>query len=306
MLVFDGIQEAIESIGDGFETVVNLVTNADEIARTQVSAYIQGGYDLYSTMATSAADLLRMSPDEWSATGWSAMSTANTAFMALGCTLVVIFWCIRLVSDNIDIRQTMRAETMVKEGVLLIVAEWFVCNCFEIFTMMFGFVDYLTAGITDGTISPTPPDSVVTYLESMSFWQAMLSSIPAFIYLLIMIYTGAQILYFAYIRFFKVMIVAPYGSLVMSTIAGPNSISHSSVGFFKYALSTILEAVTMILILKLGAALYSSSIIGLPPTSDVVDSLSFIKWIACECIISFVISGAIKEAPIITQRALGA
>lgn len=297
-------------IGNAINTITDIkdaILGIPDDIRNASMELLNSGHDMFSEMVTSAVELLRMSPDEWNSDGWSAISTVNTSFVILGCTFVIIFWCMKVIADNIDIRQTMRPETMIKEGVILVIAEWFVCNSFTIFSSLFGLVDYLTSTITTGDISPSTPDAVSDYLTTSSLGTAIVNLLPTLVYVAIMVFTGAQILYFSYVRFFKVMLIAPYGSLVTSTIAGPNSISHSAVGFFKYALSTILEAATIILAVRLGSALYSSSIIGLPGVPDTINSLgTYFRWVVHECIISFVIVGAVKEAPVITQRALGA
>ena len=272
---------------------------------------LQCGNDMFSKFANNSVDLLKMSPEEWNADAWSVVSTVNTAFIAVGCILVIIFWCMKVIADNIDIRQNMRPETMIKEGVILVVAEWFVCSCFTIFTSLFGLVDELAGSITVSDITISVPSNVTDYLTTGMGGEvigALGRMIICLLYMLIMIFLSMQIYYYAYVRFFKVIVIAPYGSLVMSTVAGPNSISHSSIGFFKFALSTILEAVTMILVIRIGASLFGSGLVGISfsESSTITTFFDWMNWIVGELIMGFVMVGAIKESSVITQRALGA
>lgn len=266
------------------------------------------GNDQFSKYANSAVTLLKMSPSEWNADGWNTISAINTSFVALGATLVIIFWCIKLCSDNLDIRQTMRPETMIKELTVLIVGEWFVCSAFDLFSSLFGLVSYLTNGVTSTSIDVTIPSNVSTYLNAVEDLGAgWLSIFTGLIYMILMTFCGMQILYHAYVRFFKVMIIAPYASLVTSTVAGPNSINHSTIAFFKYALSTILEAVTMIIVIKLAATFFSSGLVGFETSSStsISEFSQLWGWAVKEVILAFVMVGGIKESAVITQRALG-
>lgn len=275
-----------------------------------IGGLLQTGNETFQKYANHAVELLQKSPSEWNADGWNAITIINNSFIGLGASLVIIFWCIKLCSDNLDIRQTMRPETMLKEIMVLIVAEWFVCSSFTIFTSLFGLVDALTQGISiNGLEAIVVPENVLRYLltDMDNIGVVMVNFALAFLYMLILSFSGFVIVYQAYVRMFKVMIIAPYASLVTSTIAGPHSISHSSIAFFKYALSTILEAVTMILVIKLGAVLFSSGLVGseLSATVEVASMGDFWSWASREIVLAFVMVGGIKEASIITQRALG-
>lgn len=303
----EGIVKLFEPLGEFFGKLFS------GIFGNAASSCLDIGTAAYNKIIKYAVDLLKESPDTWNGgSGWNVMQTVNTSFIAVGASLVIIFWCIKLCSDNLDIRQTMRPETMIKELTILVVAEWFVVSAFDLFASLFGLVDYLAANILPASNSAniSIPSDVAVYINSViegtNVGSAFLAMCFSALYLLVLSCCGIMILYFSYVRFFKVLIIAPYGSIVTSTVAGPHSISHSSVAFFKYALSSILEAVTMILVIKLGSALISSGTVSIFGNATVGDLGTFFEWCLQSIILTMVMVGGIKESSIITQKVLGA
>lgn len=283
--------------------------------------FFQKGFESFEKLAKSSASILTKSPEEFDGTMWSIIDSINKDFIAVGATLVIIFWCIKLCSDNLDIRQTMRPETMIKECTILVIAEWFVCSSLDIFSALFDLVNMLTKnlGETSFTISNTLPDSLNNYFNGLGVssnvgiaigevFEGMAASGVGGVFLIICTTFGLMIVYHAFVRMFKVMVIAPYGAIAMSTVAGPHSVSHTTISYLKYTLATILEAVTMLLILKLGTAwLLTSDSLELiwGGTVEITGLPTLILWTMLSCVKIFVISGGIKESATITQRVLG-
>ena len=93
--------------------------------------------------------------------------------------------------------------------------------------------------------------------------------------------------------------IMPLSSIATSTIASSHQISNTTISYWKYAFATILEAVTIMIAIVLGTALMKSNAITFGTLSVVM------AWMANCIIIGFTMLGAIKEAPVITHRALG-
>lgn len=268
----------------------------------------------YNTIMHYAINLLKQSPIEWNnGDGWNLMNIINNGFIALGSTLLVIFWLIKLCQDNLDIRTVLRPETMIKELTVLIIGEWFVASSFKIFAGLFEIVDYLAgAAIPKNEAADIVlPSSIMTYVNSLAL-ESDPKGMEAFVVFILMLFVVAifhiipcVVCYYAYIRMFKVLIVAPYGSLVTSTVAGSNGVKHSTVSFFKYALTVLLEAVTMMLIIRLSAALISSGNVEILPCKEIKDLGSFTAWMIQTGCLMFVMIGGIKESSVITQRIIG-
>ena len=127
--------------------------------------------------------------------------------------------------------------------------------------------------------------------------------IMAVVFLLVVTGCGMMILYEAYQRFFKIMMLIPYGTLANSTIAGNHMLNRSAEAFWKYALSTILEAVTMYLAMALSAAVLSSGTLGL--TEGTSGVFFIFAWILESSFICMLTLGLVKGADMVTQKALG-
>ena len=136
------------------------------------------------------------------------------------------------------------------------------------------------------------------------------------IFALVMVVIGVLILKTSFARFFKVLIIVPYGALASSTVAGTHAVSSSAVSFYKYALNCILEAVTMIIAIKVYAAIVGSMskfmMDGNLGKSVTVSSASFIDIgislggsLLIQIILALAMYSVIKEASTMTQRALG-
>lgn len=127
--------------------------------------------------------------------------------------------------------------------------------------------------------------------------------ITAFVFMLVEMGCGAMILFEAYQRFFKIMLLVPYGSLANSTIAGNHMLNRSAESFWKYALATILEAVTMYFSMALAAAVLSSGTLGLKDGWS--GAFYVLGWILESSFVSMLTLGLVKGSEMVTQKALG-
>ena len=63
-----------------------------------------------------------------------------------------------------------------------------------------------------------------------------------------------------YVRFLKILVIVPFGSVASSTLSGNRMVSHTAVSYFKYFLSVVLEAVTIALSIIVSNAILSYGI----------------------------------------------
>ena len=196
----------------------------------------------------------------------------------------------------------------------LSIAEFFVINSMKIVRMLFalptGIIEKLSGN--NLTVNASVPQSIQAIANDpvrngMSGWigllMVILIYIMAVVFLLVVTGCGMMILYEAYQRFFKIMMLIPYGTLANSTIAGNHMLNRSAEAFWKYALSTILEAVTMYLAMALSAAVLSSGTLGL--TEGTSGVFFIFAWILESSFICMLTLGLVKGADMVTQKALG-
>lgn len=268
---------------------------------------------IYNNLTGTAAGILAQDPTAWNAEGWAFVKTVNQLFLGIGGVLTVIFFLIGFCADSIDIKQDLRIENILRMLLKLSVAEFFVVNSLKIVSALFGLGTGMIGKLQGGgTVSYTVPAEVETILTApgehemtgmMGMVQALLIFITAIIFLLMIAGGGMMILLEAYQRFLKILLLVPYGTLANSTLAGNHMLSHSAESFWKYALCTILEAVTMYLALRLSASVVGSGSIGM--AGDQTGAMYVLGWMLESTFVCLLTLGLVKGAQTITQRALG-
>lgn len=267
------------------------------------------GVGIYNTLLGLSIDLLEQSPETWNGgSGWNIVTSVNTAFIALGASLVIIFWLIGVISMSVDERMNVRVEVMLKEFIKLVIAEALVTLSIDIIKSFFSLVSGLTTGFlpTASSADLTVPDNINSFFEgTVSFTDGIFCAIVGLFFLIGSVAAGASILYFAYIRFFKVLLIVPYGAIASSTMVGGPAFSHSAANYYKYALSTVFEAATMLLAIKISSAIISSSAINIITNEAGTDGITVVQWMIRGLIMLFITLGAVKESSQITQHGLG-
>lgn len=291
------------------------------MADSLIENFMSGLYDflsfalsMYNKFAQMATGMLGQNPAAFNSAGWNIVTNVNNVFLIIGATLVVIFFLMGFCSESLDIRQDFRIENILRMFIKLSIAEFFVINSMKIVRMLFalptGIIEKLSGNSL--TVNASVPQSIQAIANDpvrngMSGWigllMVILIYIMAVVFLLVVTGCGMMILYEAYQRFFKIMMLIPYGTLANSTIAGNHMLNRSAEAFWKYALSTILEAVTMYLAMALSAAVLSSGTLGL--TEGTSGVFFIFAWILESSFICMLTLGLVKGADMVTQKALG-
>ena len=304
MWIFDKLGEFISDILDS--TIANWIGG---LFGGLANKLMTLGTNAYNVLIENAIDLLTQSPEDWEGgTGWSVVTSVNTAFIAVGATLLIIFWLIGVISMSVDERMTVRFEVMLKEFAKLVIAEGLVVGSIYVIKAFFGLVDFLTSGFipSSDSVQLSIPDSITSYFDgTVKMVDGLLCALVGGLFAIGVVAVGAMVLYLAYIRFFKVLLIIPYGAIASSTMVGGPAFSHSAANYYKYAVSTVFESATMLLAIKLSAAIMSSDTVSII-TGDAGDSGTTVaQWMIRALILAFVTLGAVKESSQITQKGLG-
>lgn len=276
--------------------------------------YLSFSISIYNKQAQMAAGMLGQDPTAFNSSGWQLVTNVNTVFLSIGAVLVLIFFLMGFCADSVDIKQDFRLENILRMFLKLTLAEFFVINSLTIVQQLFALgtgVIRKFAGINlnvnctipgeVAAITNAPLENGMSGLGGLGI--AVLLYITAFVFMLIAAGCGAMILYEAYQRFFKIMLLVPYGSLANSTIAGNHMLNRSAEAFWKYALATILEAVTMYFAMALSAAVLSSGTLGLKDGWS--GAFYVLGWIIESSFIFMLTLGLVKGSEMVTQKALG-
>lgn len=235
---------------------------------------------------------------------WTVIETINPVFVAVGSSLVVLFFVIGFCSESVDIKEEMRFEVILRMLIKLALAEWFVANNVTIMKAIFETVSNLVNALTNGTTSSLSINSTqADTIKNLGFGESLIMLILSALIAIIVIICGFFLIYNVYFRFLKLLIIVPLGALAFSTMGGNRAVSHTVVSYVKYFLSVCFEAVTMAL-----AIIVCNSFInaGLPTfTGSYAD---WAKTLIYLCELTFTIAltvGSVKGAQSLTSKVFG-
>lgn len=108
--------------------------------------------------------MLGQSPVNFKGGGpWAVIEGIEPIFVAVGSSLVVLFFVIGFCSESVDIREEMRFEVILRMLIRLGLAEWFVANNVTIMKAFFTSIGNLVNLISAGNTTTLNIDS--TWLE---------------------------------------------------------------------------------------------------------------------------------------------
>jgi hypothetical protein len=235
---------------------------------------------------------------------WAVISGIEPIFVAVGSSLVVLFFVIGFCSESVDIREEMRFEVILRMLIRLGLAEWFVANNVSImkaiFTSVGNMVGLLSAG---NTVELKIAEEQAEIIENLGFAESLIMLIITALLSIMIIICGFFLIYTVYFRFLKLLIIVPLGSIAYSTMGGNRMVANTAVTYSKYFLSVVLEAVVMALAILVCNALVNS---GLPSfTGDYADWAQTLIYL-CEMTFTIALTvGTVKGAQGLISKALG-
>lgn len=250
-------------------------------------------------------DMLGTSPTSFKDGGpWKVVSNLEPTFVAVGSSLVVLFFVIGFCSESIDVKEEMRFETILRMLMRIGIAEWLVSNNVSIMKAFFSTAGNLVNVITNSEFEElTIPQDMQDVIENLGFGESLIMMILAVIISLVIIVCGFMLIYTVYFRFLKILVLVPYGAIAFSTVSGNKMVSHTATTYARYFLSVVLEAVTMALAIVVCNAFLNA---GLPTfTSDYADWTKALMYM-CELTFGVALTvGSVKGAQSLTSKALG-
>lgn len=271
----------------------------------KILALLEIVFGFWNSQVSLVFAMLGQSPVSFKGGGpWRVVESIEPIFVAVGSSLVVLFFVIGFCSESVDIREEMRFEVILRMLIRLALAEWLVANNVTIMKAFFATIGNLVNALTAGnyttlTINSTQADVI----KGLGFGESLIMLILAALLSAIVIICGFFLIYTVYFRFLKLMIIVPVGAIAFSTLAGNRNVSHTASTYAKYFLSVVFEAVTMALAVIICNAFISS---GLPAfTGDYADWAKTLIYL-CEMTFSIALTvGSVKGAQLLTSKALG-
>ena len=92
----------------------------------KILALLEMVFGFWNNQISLVFAMLGQSPVDFKGGGpWAAIEAINPIFVAVGSSLVVLFFVIGFCSESIDIREEMRFEVILRMLIRLGLAEWF-------------------------------------------------------------------------------------------------------------------------------------------------------------------------------------
>ena len=271
----------------------------------KILALLEMVFGFWNNQISLVFSMLGQSPVSFKGGGpWAIIEGIEPIFVAVGSSLVVLFFVIGFCSESVDVKDEMRFESILRMFIRLGLAEWFVANNVTIMKAFFTSIGNLVNLMSAGTTVTLSIDSTqADVIKNLGFGESLVMLILAALLSIIVIICGFFIIYTVYFRFLKILIIVPLGAIAFSTMGGNRMVSHTAVTYCKYFLSVVMEAVTMALAIIVCSAFISA---GLPAfTGSYAD---WAKTLIYLCEMTFTIAmtvGSVKGAQSLTSKALG-
>ncbi len=271
----------------------------------KILALLEIVFGFWNNQISLVFAMLGQSPVDFKGGGpWAVIEAINPIFVAVGSSLVVLFFVIGFCSESVDVKEEMRFEVILRMLIKLALAEWFVANNVTIMKAFFSTIGNLVNALTPGTTTTLVIDSTqADIIKGLGFGESLIMLILAALLSIIIIICGFFMIYNVYFRFLKLLVIVPMGSIAFSTMGGNRTVSHTVVAYCKYFLSVCFEAVTMALAIIVCNAFINA---GLPAfTGSYAD---WAKTLIYLCEMTFTIAltvGSVKGAQSLTSKAFG-
>lgn len=270
-----------------------------------ILALLEMVFAFWNNQVSLVFAMLGQTPAEFKGGGpWNAIMSVQPIFVAVGSSLVVIFFVIGFCSESVDVKEEMRFEVILRMLIRLAISEWFVINSITImkafFTSIGNWVKTLSSG-SSATLSINSTEAEV--IKNLGFGEGLLMLILASLLAIIIIICGFFLIYTVYFRFLRLLVIVPMGAVAFSTMSGNRTVSHTMVTYCRYFLAVCFEAVTMALAIIVCNAFINA---GLPTfTSNYAD---WTKTLIYLCEMTFAIAltvGSVKGAQNLTSKVFG-
>ena len=255
----------------------------------KILALLEAMFGFWNNQISLVFAMLGQSPVSFKGGGpWAVIEGIEPIFVAVGSSLVVLFFVIGFCSESIDVKDEMRFESILR---MLMKA---------FFTSIGNLVGLISAGTTTQLAIDSAQADVI---KELGFGESLVMLILTALLAIIIIICGFFIIYTVYFRFLKILIIVPLGAIACSTMAGNRMVSHTMSTYCKYFLSCVFEAVTMALAIVVCNAFINA---GLPSfTGSYADWAQTLIYL-CEMTFTIALTGGSgKGAQTLTSKAFG-
>ena len=162
-------------------------------------------FGFWNNQISLVFSMLGQSPVNFKGGGpWAIIEGIEPIFVAVGSSLVVLFFVIGFCSESVDVKEEMRFEAILRMLIRLGLAEWFVANNVTIMKAFFTSIGNLVNLMTAGTTVTLSIDSTqADVIKNLGFGESLVMLILAALLSIIVIICGFFVIYTVYFRFLK-------------------------------------------------------------------------------------------------------
>lgn len=270
-----------------------------------ILALLELVFGFWNNQVSLVFAMLGQSPVSFKGGGpWSIIQGVQPIFVAVGSSLVVLFFVIGFCSESVDIREEMRFEVILRMLIRLALAEWFVVNNLSIMKAIFTSIGNwvrLLSGNSASTLRINSAQAEV--IRNMGFGSSLIMLILASLLSVIVLICGFFLIYTVYFRLLRLLVIVPLGPIAFATLGGNRTVSNTLATYCKYFLSVSFEAVTMALAIMVCNAFINA---GLPSFTG--DYAPWAQTLIYLCEMTFAVAltvGSVKGAQTLTSKVFG-
>lgn len=264
----------------------------DFFTAASVAEKIQVGIDGWNQTIEGVLTLLRISPMSFKdGTAWTYVENIYSYVTLIAGSLMAVLILYNLCKTTLDIRQELHLNVLVKDFIIVAIAEGVLLNSMTLIGYIFQIAGALVGLLG---ISYTPLQAPVI-LESakVEFFEGIVAIFVCLAFYIL----SFMLIYTVYFRFLKIYIILPLASLACATFAGGHEIARIGFTYFKSVLVYAFEVLVIYLAILFGNVLGSSAS-GIWPDS--------ITWNMLEPVLyAGLVVGAAKGAENILRRTFG-
>ena len=141
----------------------------------KILALLEAVFGFWNNQISLVFAMLGQSPVSFKGGGpWAVIEGIEPVFVAVGSSLVVLFFVIGFCSESIDVKDEMRFESILRMLIRLGLAEWFVANNVTIMKAFFTSIGNLVGLISAGTTTQLAIDSTqADIIKGLGFGESL-------------------------------------------------------------------------------------------------------------------------------------
>ena len=141
----------------------------------KILALLEAVFGFWNNQISLVFAMLGQSPVSFKGGGpWAVIEGIEPVFVAVGSSLVVLFFVIGFCSESIDVKDEMRFESIFRMLIRLGLSEWFVANNVTIMKAFFTSIGNLVGLISAGTTTQLAIDSTqADVIKGLGFGESL-------------------------------------------------------------------------------------------------------------------------------------